>query len=42
MNNRKMVVEKYNPKWVEQFQSLKELLEKNTKEYISIEHVVST
>ena len=37
-----MVVEKYNPKWVEQFQTLKEFLEKNVTEYISIEHVGST
>ena len=37
-----MVVEKYNPKWVEQFRVLKEFLEKNTTEYISIEHVGST
>ena len=37
-----MVVEKYNPKWVEQFTVLKEFLEKNTTEYISIEHVGST
>ncbi len=37
-----MVVEKYNPKWVEQFQTLKEFLKKNTTEYISIEHVGST
>ena len=37
-----MVVEKYNPKWAEQFQTLKEFLEKNTTEYISIEHVGST
>ena len=37
-----MVVEKYNPKWVEQFLVLKEFLEKNTTEYISIEHVGST
>ena len=37
-----MVVEKYNPKWVEQFQTLKEFLEKNTTEYNSIEHVGST
>ena len=37
-----MVVEKYNPKWVEQFCELKEFLEKNTTEYISIEHVGST
>lgn len=34
-----MVVEKYNPKWVEQFQTLKEFLEKYSTEYISIEHV---
>ena len=32
-----MVLEKYNPKWVEQFQTLKEFLEKNVTEYISIE-----
>ena len=31
-----MVVEKYNPKWVEQFRVLKEFLEKNTTEYISM------
>ena len=37
-----MVVEKYNPHWVEQFLTLKEFLEKNTTEYISIEHVGST
>ena len=37
-----MVVEKYNPKWVEQFKVLQEFLEKNTTEYISIEHVGST
>ena len=37
-----MVVEKYNPKWVEQFQTLKEFLEKNVTEYNSIEHVGST
>lgn len=37
-----MVVEKYNPKWVEQFSVLKEFLAKNTTEYISIEHVGST
>ena len=37
-----MVVEKYNPKWAEQFQTLKKFLEKNTTEYISIEHVGST
>ena len=37
-----MVVEKYNPKWAEHFQTLKEFLEKNTSEYISIEHVGST
>ena len=37
-----MVVEKYNPKWPEQFRELKEFLEKNTTEYISIEHVGST
>ena len=37
-----MVVEKYNPKWVEQFCKLKEFLKKNTTEYISIEHVGST
>ncbi|MBO4705398.1 MAG: GrpB family protein [Spirochaetaceae bacterium] len=37
-----MVVEKYNPKWVEQFRVLKEFLGKNTTEYISIEHVGST
>ena len=37
-----MVVEKYNPKWVEQFLAIKEFLEKNTTEYISIEHVGST
>lgn len=37
-----MVVEKYNPKWVEQFQTLKEFLEKYSTEYISIEHVGST
>jgi GrpB-like predicted nucleotidyltransferase (UPF0157 family) len=37
-----MVVEKYNPKWVEQFLAIKKFLEKNTTEYISIEHVGST
>ena len=37
-----MVVEKYNPKWSEQFNVLKEFLAKNTTEYISIEHVGST
>ena len=37
-----MVVEKYNPKWPEQFRELKEFFEKNTTEYISIEHVGST
>ena len=37
-----MVVEKYNPKWIEQFQTLKEFLEENASEYISIEHVGST
>ena len=37
-----MVVEKYNPKWVEQFQTLKEFLKKNATEYNSIEHVGST
>ncbi len=38
----KMVIEKYNPKWPKQFSAIKELLEKNTTEYISIEHVGST
>ena len=37
-----MVVEKYNPNWVNQFRVLKEFLAKNTTEYISIEHVGST
>ena len=37
-----MVVEKYNPKWIEQFRTLKEFLEKNATEYNSIEHVGST
>ncbi len=37
-----MVVEKYNPNWVNQFSVLKEFLAKNTTEYISIEHVGST
>ena len=37
-----MVIEKYNPKWPEQFQTLKEFLEKYSTEYISIEHVGST
>ena len=37
-----MVIEKYNSKWPEQFSVIKELLEKNTTEYISIEHVGST
>ena len=37
-----MVVEKYNPNWVNQFSVLKEFLAKNTMEYISIEHVGST
>jgi GrpB-like predicted nucleotidyltransferase (UPF0157 family) len=37
-----MVVEKYNPKWSEQFSVLKKFLAKNTTEYISIEHVGST
>ena len=37
-----MVIEKYNPNWVNQFSVLKEFLAKNTTEYISIEHVGST
>ena len=31
-----MVVEKYNPKWIEQFRTLKEFLEKNATEYNKI------
>ena len=37
-----MVIENYNPKWVEEFLAIKEFLGKNTKEYISIEHIGST
>ena len=37
-----MVIEKYNPKWEEQFLTIKGFLEKNITEYISIEHVGST
>ena len=37
-----MVVEKYNPKWAEQFLFIKDYLTKNITEYISIEHVGST
>ena len=37
-----MVIQKYNPKWEEDFLEIKGFLEKNVTEYISIEHVGST
>lgn len=37
-----MVIQKYNPKWEEDFLEIKVFLEKNVTEYISIEHVGST
>lgn len=37
-----MVIESYNPKWLQQFILIKQMLERNLREYISIEHVGST
>ena len=37
-----MVIQKYNPKWEEDFLEIKGFLENNVTEYISIEHVGST
>ena len=37
-----MVIEKYNPLWPEQFNTLKTIYEQNCTQYISIEHVGST
>lgn len=39
---QKMVIESYNPKWLQQFILIKQMLEQNLREYISIEHVGST
>ncbi|MCQ2591060.1 MAG: GrpB family protein [Treponema sp.] len=37
-----MVIESYNSKWPQQFILIKQMLERNLREYISIEHVGST
>lgn len=31
-----MVIEKYNPKWTDKFNLIKQMLERNLREYISI------